>query len=87
MPRQRPPRANEKVVSVEGRLFLFRDDQMAFEIPKGKPFLGSKVHESGRWATCPACGNRHAVGVRCVCNGKGKREHRDQRKPDDIKGT
>lgn len=56
------------------------------EIAKGKKFAGSIVHASGRWATCPACERRHAIGARCVCNGKGKREHRDQKKPDNIKG-
>lgn len=86
MPRQRRQPANEKVVLVEGRLFMFKDDQMAFEIQKGKMFCGSKVHESGRWATCPKCQKRIAVGARCTC-GKEKREHRDQRKPDNIKGS
>lgn len=58
---------------------------MAFEIEKGKMFAGSKVHESGRWANCAKCHKRIAIGAKCTC-GKKLRDHKNQNKPDNIKG-
>lgn len=85
MPKQRPE-SNERIMNIEGRLFVFRGDEMAHEIAKGKIFAGARVHESGRWASCLKCNKRIAVGTRCTC-GKQPRDHKNQRQPDKIKGT
>lgn len=90
MPRQGRKRTPVTTSRECGRIIIFEGPRVAMIVRPGDTYLGSRIVASGRWAACNTCGTKHAIGIRCSHCLKEKeqraREHKNIKKPDNIKG-
>lgn len=84
----------QTIETINEETYIMEGGEKVLHLRRGTIFNGSLIADNGKWATCQNCGQRHAVGLRCAACDKQKypakrqprHEHRDTRKPSNIRG-
>ena len=77
----------DRLALEDGKIYIYiQGGDIKVPLPDDRVFNGSSIGKDMKRATCLSCGNRHAPGLKCAKCARD-REHKNKKKPDNIKGT